>query len=99
MKFDQKYPWGENPPFSDYRRLIAYVSDQHFACVKCGERTSWVCAYLMTATCSDECLLKQIVQGPAVGPTGHWLTKDVSSGDTTGHHQLLPGEVHATSNA
>ncbi len=72
MKFDQKYPFGQNPPHSDYRRLIAYLKGHQFHCVKCGEPTSWVCVSSMTATCSEECLAKQVVQGSSA-IIGHWL--------------------------
>lgn len=94
MKFDEKYKFGACPPFSDYRRLVTHLDGQTFNCVKCGEKTSWVCFPTMTATCSDECLAAQVVQGKPQGPAGHWLTaKDDTNGHPSGDHQSLPGSL------
>lgn len=65
MKFEEKYKFGANPPYCEYRRLLVHMNTQ-FMCVKCGCSTQWVLAPLMTATCSDECLIAQIGNKPVV---------------------------------
>lgn len=90
MKLDKKFPWGECPPYSDYRRLLCYFRDNQFQCVACGDKTNWIVVTTHSAVCSEECVAKLVNQHghKQTGSAHHWLLeKDVPLGPPVGRGQ------------
>jgi hypothetical protein len=104
MKFDDLFPVGEMPPFSDLRRHL-YYSGFTFKCTTCHSPTNWLIVAMQAAICSEECMNSQIEQktnGIKVTPLSYWPGEgndgEIANSDnlSPGRGKSLPGVVSET---
>src|SRR4051812_48406369 len=103
MKFDDQFPNGEMPPFSDLRRHL-YYSGFTFKCSCCRAPTNWIVMAMQTMVCSEECLISRIEQKAtgvlttAFEEISRWLQEkgsEIPNGDglPPSSREPLPGPV------